>query len=53
MWIERRPSAPGKGVRKRGQFLILIYKAAKALSRDGPQVEGRVRLSDLSRHESR
>jgi hypothetical protein len=37
----------------KGQFLILICKAAKALSRDGPQVESRVCWRDLSRHESR
>ncbi len=43
----------GKGVRKRGQFLILICKAAKATPRFGPQVESRVGWRDLSRHESR
>jgi len=42
-----------KGVRKRGQFLILICEAAKATPRHGPQVESRVRWRDLSRHESR
>ena len=40
-------------LRGRGQFSILIYKAAKALPRHGPQVESRVCWRDLSRHESR
>ena len=44
----------GDGVsRGRGQFLILIYKAAKAPPRHGPQVESRVCWRDLSRQESR
>jgi hypothetical protein len=37
----------GWQVRIRGQFLILAYKAAKAIPRDGPQVESRVCLLDL------
>jgi hypothetical protein len=38
---------------KRGQFLRLIHKAAKALPLHGPQVESRVGWRDLARHESR
>ena len=45
--------ASGKRVRQKGQFLILIHKAAKALSRHGPEVKSRVCWCDLSRHESR
>ena len=40
-------------LRGRGQFSILIYKAAKALPRSNPEVESRVGRRDLSRHESR
>ncbi len=52
-WSRRRARTPSGGQKtekgsKRGQFLILMHEAPKALSRHGPQVEGRVR-SDRGR----